>query len=342
MKALCFYQHGGLDVLKYDDVADPAPAAGEVLVEVKACALNHLDIWVLRGWPGLDLKMPHWGGSDISGVVAGLGEGVKGFKTGERVVIDHGINPVEDEFTLRGEHSMSPRYMIIGEHVRGGFAKYVTVPAKNLVKMPDDLDFPEACAPLLVTLTAWRMLINRGKLRAGETVLVVGAGGGVNSASIQIAKLAGATVYVVASSAAKAEKALELGADFVIDRSRKDWLREILKLTRRRGVDIVVDNVGAATLNNSMAAAARGGRLVIVGNTSGPMVEIDVRKIFGKQISLIGSTMGSPRDFRDITRLLWSGRIKTLIDEVIPLSEGKRGFEMMERARMFGKIVLAP
>ena len=218
----------------------------------------------------------------------------------------------------------------------------MVAPAKNLVKMPDDIDFPEACAPLLVTLTAWRMLINRGKLRAGETVLVVGAGGGVNSASIQIAKLAGAIVYVVASNAEKAEKARELGADFVIDRSRADWGREVQRLTAKRGVDLVVDNVGAATLNTSMAVVARGGRIVIVGNTSGPQVEIDIRKIFGKQISLIGSTSGSPQDFRDITRLLWSGKIKALISEVIPLSEGKRAFEIMEQSEMFGKIVLIP
>ncbi len=342
MKALCYYQHGGLDVLRYDDVADPVPGKGQVLVEVKACALNHLDLWVMRGLPGLDLEMPHWGGSDIAGVVAGLGPGVTGLETGRRVVIDHGINPIEDEFTRRGEHSMSPRYVIIGEHTRGGLAEYIAVPAQNVVEIPDSLDFPEACAPLLVTLTAWRMLINRAKLRAGETVLTVGAGGGVNSASIQIAKLAGATVYVVASNAAKAERARELGADFVIDRSQVDWGREVQRLTAKRGVDLVVDNVGAATLNTSMAVVARGGRIVIVGNTSGHLAEIDVRRIFGKQISLIGSTMGSPQEFRDITGLLWSGRIKTVIDEVIPLSEGKRGFQILKRSEMFGKIVLVP
>jgi NADPH:quinone reductase-like Zn-dependent oxidoreductase len=342
MKALCFHQHGDLDVLSYEDVVDPAPTSGEVIVEVKACALNHLDLWVMRGWPGLGLEMPHWGGSDIAGVVVGLGDGVTGVEIGHRVVIDHGINPVEDEFVLRGEHSMSPRYGIIGENVRGGFARFVKAPAKNLVKIPDDVDFPQACAPLLVTLTAWRMLISRAKLRAGETVLIVGAGGGVNSAAIQIAKLAGALVYVVASSARKGEKALELGADFVIDRSKVNWSKEIYRLTNRRGVDLVVDNVGAATLSTSMSAAARGGRIVIVGNTSGPMTEIDVRMIFGKQISLIGSTMGTPKDFRDITRLLWSGKIKTVIDRVMPLSEGKRGFEMMERGELFGKVVLVP
>jgi NADPH:quinone reductase-like Zn-dependent oxidoreductase len=342
MKALCFYEHGGPDVLRYDDVADPTPGKGQVLVEVKACALNRVDIFVMRGWPGLDLEMPHWGGADIAGVVAGLGEGVTGFETGSRVVVDHGINRVEDEFTRRGDHSMSPGYMIIGEHIRGGFARYVAAPAQNLVRMPDKIDFPEACAPLLVTLTAWRMLINRGKLRAGETVLVVGAGGGVNSVAIQIAKMAGATVYVVASNAEKAEKARELGADFVIDRSVSDWGKEVRRLTAKRGVDLVVDNVGAATLNTSMAVVARGGRIVIVGSTSGPQVEIDIRNIFGKQISLIGSTMGTPKDFRDITRLLWSGRIKTIVGEVIALSEGRRGFEIMERGEMFGKIVLAP
>ena len=342
MKALYFHEHGDLNVLRYGDVADPIPGKGQVIVKVKACALNHLDIWVMRGWPGLNLEMPHWGGSDISGVVTGLGEDAAGVEIGQRVVIDHGINPVEDEFTRSGEHSMSPGYRIIGENIRGGFAEYVTAPAKNLVTIPDNIDFPEACAPLLVTLTAWRMLINRAKLRAGETVLVVGAGGGVNSVSIQIAKLAGAMVYVVAGDAVKAEKARKLGADLVIDRSRTDWPKEVQRLTSKRGVDVVVDNVGAATLNMSMTVAARGGRIVIVGNTSGPQAQIDVRMIFGKQISLIGSTMGTPRDFRDITSLIWSGRIKTVIEEVMPLREGIRGFEMMERGEMFGKIVMEP
>lgn len=342
MKALCFYTHGEVDVLKYDDVPDPVPGKDEVLVQVKACALNHLDIWVMRGIPGLKLEMPHWGGSDIAGVVAGAGPGVSGWRTGQRVVIDHGISDFEDEFTQRGEPTMSPRYKIIGEQTRGGFAEYVAAPARNLVEIPDGIDFPEAAAPLLVTLTAWRMLISRARLRAGESVLVVGAGGGVNSAAIQIAKLAGATVYAVASNQEKAQKAQGLGADFVIDRSRVDWGKEIHRLTGKRGVDVVVDNVGAATINISMQAVARGGRIVIVGNTSGPVAEIDIRRIFGKQISLIGSTMGTHQDFRDVTRMLWSGKIKTIIDTIMPLSDGRKGFEMMERSDQFGKIVLVP
>lgn len=342
MKALCYYQHGALDQLKYDDVPEPAPGEGEVLLKVKACALNHLDIWVMRGWPGLNLEMPHWGGSDIAGVVAEAGSGVSDWQPGDRVVVDHGVNLFEDEFTRRGEHTMSPGYRIFGEHMRGGLAQYMAVPAKNLVRAPDEIDFPQAAAPLLVTLTAWRMLINRAKLRAGETVLVVGAGGGVNSVAIQIAKMAGAVVYAVASNAGKAQKAMELGADFVVDRSRGNWGKEVQRLTGKRGVDVIVDNVGAATINTSMQVAARGGRIVIVGNTSGPMAEIDIRRIFGKQISLIGSTMGTPQDFRDITRLLWSGKIRTVVSQVLPLSEGRRGFEMLEKGEMFGKIVLVP
>lgn len=342
MKALCYYGHGGLDVLTYDDVPERKPGRGEVLVQVKACAINHLDIWVMRGWPGLNLEMPHWGGSDIAGVVVETGSEVSAWKSGQRVVIDMNLNTGEDEFTRRGEPSMSPGYRIIGEHVRGGLAEYLVVPAENLVEIPEKIDFAEAAAPLLVTLTAWRMLIHRAMLRAGETVLVVGAGGGVNSVATQIAKLAGATVLVVASNAEKAEKALGLGADIAVDRSRLDWRKEVLRLTGKRGVDVVVDNVGAATLDASMQVVARGGRIVIVGNTSGPHAEIDIRRIFGKQISLIGSTMGTHQDFREITQLLWSGRLKTVVDAVIPLSEGLRAFQMMERSDQFGKIVLVP
>jgi NADPH:quinone reductase-like Zn-dependent oxidoreductase len=342
MKALCFYEHGGQDVLRYEDVSEPQPKQDEVLLKVKACAINHLDVWVRRGWPGLRLEMPHWGGADVAGIVAGLGKGVTGWQVGDRVVVDPGINTVEDEFTGRGEDSISPGYHILGEGMRGGFAEYLSVPARNLAYMPENLDFPTAAAPLLVTLAAWRMLIHRARLRTGESVLVVGAGGGVNSMAIQIAKLAGATVYVVASDAQKVERAHELGADFVLDRSKVDWGREMMRLTGKRGVDVVVDNVGRATINTSMRAVARGGRIVIIGNTSGPQAEIDIRYIFGKQISLIGSTMGTHQDFREVTALLWKGRLKTVMDSVIPLSEGREAYALLERGKQFGKIVLTP
>jgi len=341
VKALCFYEHGELDVLQYTDVPDPAPGPGQVLVRVRACALNHLDVWVRRGWPGLKLEKPHWTGADVAGEVSALGDGVTGWEVGQRVVVEPGISTCEDEFTSRGEHSLSPGYVILGEHIQGGQAELVAVPATNLTPMPDGWDFPQAAAPLLVSLTAWRMLIHQARLRAGESVLVIGAGGGVNSMAIQIAKLAGATVYALTSTEKKMEKAHELGADVVLNyREDPQWSKTLYKMTGRRGVDVVVDNVGQATLPQSMRAVARGGRIVIVGNTSGPRVEIDTRFIFGKQISLIGSTMGSHQDFRDVTNLFWAGKLKPVVDRVMPLSEGQAAFEALEQGKQFGKIVL--
>ena len=342
MKALYFEQHGELDVIQYGAVPEPETGPGQIKVRVRATALNFLDIWVRRGWPGLKLEMPHWCGADMAGEIVELGEGVSDWQVGQRVVADPGISLFEDEYTGRGEDSVSPGYHVLGEHHRGGAAEYIVLPASSWAVMPDDVDFPEAAAPLLVTLTAWRMLIHQAALRAGESVLVVGAGGGVNSMAIQVAKLAGAFVYVVASSDKKAQLAKDLGADIVLDRSQVDWGREIFKLTAKRGVDVVVDNVGKATLMTSMQALARGGRIVIVGNTSGPLAEIDIRYIFGKQISLVGSTMGSHQDFKEVITMLWSGKLRPVVDRVMPLSEGRQAYEIMQKGGQLGKIVLTP
>ena len=342
MKALYFEEHGNVDVVRYGNVPDPVTGPDDAVVRVRACALNHLDIWVRRGWPGLKLEMPHWCGADVAGDIAEIGRNVSGWKVGQPVVVDPGISLIDDEHTRRGEDSVSPGYHVLGEHTRGGAAEYLAVPAANLAPMPEGWEYPDAAAPLLVGLTAWRMLIHRARLKAGETVLVIGSGGGVNSITVQIAKLAGAKVFVVAGNPQKAKRAKDLGADEVFDRSSVDWSKEVYRLTKKRGVDIVVDNVGKATLAKSMMAVARGGRIVIVGNTSGPQTEIDIRFIFGKQISLIGSTMGSHQDFRDILELTKSGRLKPVIDRVMPLSEGKEAYGLMERGEIFGKLVLTP
>jgi len=340
MKALYFLEHGGPEVLQYGDLPEPQPGEGEALVRVKAVALNHLDLWVCQGWPGLNLPKPHIGGSDVAGIVAGYGAGAKGPAVGTRVAIDPGIVQGEDEWTRRGEESVSPHYHLLGEHVRGGCAEYVTVPSRNLLPIPDGFDFAHAAAPILVGLTAWRMLVKRAQLKAGESVAIVGAGGGVNSFSIQVAKHLGATVYAITSAPEKMRKAKELGADYVVNYREEDWSKKLYQLTGKRGVDVVVDNVGQATLNSSMRALARGGRVVIVGNTSGPKAEIDVRLIFGKQISLIGSTMGSHDDFCDVMKLLWTGTIKPVIDRMMPLAEGRAAHDLLAAGQQFGKIVL--
>lgn len=340
MKALYFREHGGLEVLQYGDLPDPHPGPGEALVQVKAVALNHLDLWVRQGWPGLNLPKPHIGGSDVAGLVAGYGTGANGPAVGTRVVIDPGVVLGEDEWTRRGEESVSPHYQLLGEDVRGGCAEYVTVPSRNLLPIPDGIDFAQAAAPILVGLTAWRMLVKRAQLKGGESVAIVGAGGGVNSISIQIAKYLGATVYAITSTPDKMRKAKELGADDVINYRQEDWSKKLYQLTGKRGVDVVVDNVGQATLNSSMRALARGGRVVIVGNTSGPKAEIDVRFIFGKQIGLIGSTMGSHQDFCDVMELVWAGTLKPVIDRMMPLSEGRAAHELLAAGQQFGKIVL--
>ncbi len=343
MKAIVFYQHGGPEVLQAAELPTPHPGPGEVQVRVHACAMNHLDLWVRRGIPALRLEMPHIPGSDVAGVVTEVGPEVSGVQVGDRVVVNATLSCGECEFCLRGEDNRCRRGAILGEHVRGGYAEYVVVPARNVLKLPGGFPYEEAAAASLVFLTAWHMLITRGGLRPGEDVLIVGAGGGVNTAALQIAKLAGARVVVVASNPEKAERVRALGADHVIDRSQEpDWSRAVWQWTGRRGVDVVVDNVGRATLAQSMRVVARGGRIVIVGNTSGPEAQIDIRFIFGKQISIIGSTMGSHQDFRDVMALIWAGKLKPVVDRVMPLAEGKRAFELMERGEQFGKIVLVP
>jgi NADPH:quinone reductase-like Zn-dependent oxidoreductase len=343
MQALFFTQHGGPEVMQYGNLPAPTPGPGEALVRVRAVALNHLDLWVRRGGPAFErLPKPHVGGADVAGIVVGYGAGATGPSIGTRVAVDPGVLTGEDAWTQRGEDSLSPHYHILGEEAWGGCAEYVTVPARNLLPIPAHAGFAQAAAPCLVFLTAWRMLVKRAQVQAGETVAIVGAGGGVNSAAIQICKHLGATVYAITSTPEKMDKARQLGADHVINYKTEDWSRAVFIATGKRGVDVVVDNVGAPTWTPSIRALARGGRLVTVGGTGGPSVEMDLRLVFRKQISILGSTMGSRQDFREMMGLIFDGKLVPVIDRVMPLAEGRAAHELLERGAQFGKVVLEP
>jgi len=340
MKALYFSEHGSTDKLIYSELPEPAPRRGEVLIKVEACALNHLDLWVLRGWEGLKLTMPHIGGADVSGTIAEIGAHVSGLSVGDEVVIQPGFATEEDEFTRSGDESLSPSYQIVGESRPGGFADYVVVPASSVFPKPKSLTFPEAASSLLVNLTAHRMLFKRAKLTKGQWVLIVGAGGGVNSASIMMAKSCGAKVFALSSSDNKLEKARKLGADEVLNyKEHPGWG----KLVRQGigGADVVVDNVGV-TFNESLHALKRGGTLVTVGNTAGPKVQFDNRLVFAKQLSIVGSTMGGRDDFTKVLSLLEAKKITPIIDSELPLAKGRQAFEKLDRGEQFGKIVLIP
>lgn len=339
MNTLQFSEHGGVDVLQYDQAPEPTPAPGEVMVRLRAAALNHLDLWIRRGWPGLQLQMPHIGGADGVGEVCALGAGADGVEVGTRVAICPGFATAEDEFTRRGQHPLSPRFCILGEQRTGTFAEYVCVPTQALLPMPAGAEFTVTVAAQLTYLTAWRMLVTQAEIRPGEIVLIVGSGGGVNTAALQIVKLCGAEAIVLCGSEHKMERAREQGADEVLDYRDEEWPKNLHKLTDKKGVDIVVDNVGQATFQKSLAALKRGGRLVTVGNTSGPKVEIDIRFIFFKQLRIIGSTLGTPTEFERVMRLVWGGKLAPVIDRVMPLSAGREAHEIMERGEQFGKIV---
>ena len=339
MRALVFHEHGGPEVLHYGEVPDPGAGPGEVVVRVRAAALNHLDLWVRRGWPGLRLVMPHVGGADGAGEVHAVGEGVEGVEVGMRVAICPGFQTREAEFVRRGDHSMSPGYRILGESWPGVFGEFARVPAHAVLPMPESADYALTAAAQLVFLTAWRLLMTRGRLRAGETVLLVGTGG-VNTAALQIAALSGARTFVLTGSVEKGDRARELGAEEVLASGREDWDEAVRELTGRRGVDVVVDNVGRATFGRSLSALRRGGRLLTVGNTSGPKAEVDIRYLFFKQLQVIGSTVGTPEEFREVMGLVWAGRLQPAIDRTLPLSQGREAHRLMEERRVFGKIVL--
>lgn len=342
MKAILFHQHGGPEVLQYADFPAPEPGPGQVLIRLRAAALNRLDLWVRQGWPGIHLEYPHIPGADGAGEVASLGEGVKEFAVGDRVVINANLGCGRCDYCLAGKDNLCRTWRLLGETVRGTYAEYVVVPAGNILRLPDGFDYHAAAAAGLVFQTAWHSLITRARLKAGETVLIVGASGGVNTASIQIAKLAGARVLVVGSSPIKVALAQSLGADEVIDRSKEaNWARAVFEATGRRGTDVVVDNVGAGTLPMSLRAAGKGGRILTVGNTGGPTFEIDNRFVFGKHLSILGSSMGTRTDFATVMALVFEGRLRPVLDRQFALQEAAAAQARLAAGDQMGKITLA-
>jgi NADPH2:quinone reductase len=342
MQTVQFTEHGDTDVIEYGDFPDPEPGPEEVLVDVRAGALNHLDVWTRRGLPGIDLEMPHIPGSDGAGEVLEVGEAVTRFEPGDRVALTAGVHCGGCEYCRHGEHSLCIRFHIIGEHVRGVHSELAAIPGDNLIPVPEGVDWETAAAAPLVFQTAWRMLIHRGDLKAGETVLVLGASGGVGHAAVQIANHAGAEVYATASTDEKLEYARETGADHVINYEDEDFASEIRDLTNRRGVDMVVDHVGEATYPDSLKSLAKGGRLVTCGATTGPNPDAGLNRIFWNQLAVIGSTMATLGEVNEVMDLVWDGTFEPRIREVLPMSETARAHELLEEREGFGKVVVVP
>ena len=342
MHAVRFHEHGGVDVLKYEEAPQPQIEASEVLVKVKACALNHLDIWLRQGAGDWKLPLPHIVGSDVSGEVAEVGSHVKRVKAGERVLLCPGISCGQCEMCFKGLDSACRSYTLFGVFVDGGYAQYVKSPEVNVIHIPDDLSFDEAAAVPLVFLTAWHMLFTRAQLKPGEDVLVIGAGSGVGSAAIQIAKSAGARVIATAGGDWKLAKAKALGADEVINHRQQSIAEEVRRITGKRGVDVIVEHVGAAVWEECFNSLATYGRLVTCGVTSGGEVKLNVQGLFGRQRAILGSFMGGKAELLEALKLIARRKLRAVIDSAFPLPEAAAAQRKMESREFFGKILLHP
>jgi len=342
MKATIFRQHGGAEVLEYAEVDEPRIRANEVLVEVRACALNHLDVWARKGLPGIEIPLPHILGNDIAGVVREAGEVVDWVRPGDEVLLQPGVSCGHCAECLRGLDNLCAAYDMLGYRRDGGYAELVAAPAVNVIPKPANLSWEEAAALPLVTVTAWHMLVTRARVEPGEDVLIHAAGSGVGSVGIQIAKLRGARVIATAGSDEKLEKARALGADDVVNYTRADWPKEVRRLTNKKGVEVVFEHTGAETWPGSIAALARDGRLVTCGATSGYDARTDLRQVFYRHLSLLGSFMGSKAELLDAMKFVERGQIRAVVDRTLPLAEARRAHELMEDRAQFGKLVLVP
>ena len=342
MKAVRIHEHGGPDVLRYEDSPEPKIRADQVLLRVRASGMNHLDLFVRGGLPGLKLPMPHTLGSDAAGEIVEVGELCGRVKPGDRVLLAPGLSCRQCEFCLKGQDNFCPRYHLFGYFTPGSNAEYMAVPEVNAIPIPGDLSFEEAAASPLVFLTAWHMLIGIAKIRMGEDVLVIGGSSGVGMAAIQIAKLFQCRVFATAGGESKLEKARELGADEVIDHYRQDIKGEVRRLTGKRGVDIVFEHVGAATWDHSAACLAHHGRLVTCGATTGAEVNLNLNHLFFRQLGFNGSFMGTMGELHDVLKLVGRRILKPVIDSISPLSEVRAAHERIENKEQFGKIVFVP
>jgi NADPH:quinone reductase-like Zn-dependent oxidoreductase len=342
MKAVIFNRHGGPEVLEYADSPEPKIQANEVLVAVKACALNHLDVWARGGMPGIQIPLPHILGNDIAGVVREVGELVSWVRPGAEVMLQPGVSCGHCAECLAGRDNLCRDYDILGYRRAGGYAEFVAAPGVNVIPKPESLSWEEAAALPLVTLTAWHMLVTRAALQPGEHVLIHAAGSGVGSIGIQVAKLLGARVIATAGSDEKLAKAKELGADEVVNYTKADWPKEVKRLTDRKGVEVVFEHTGAATWLGSIASLKSNGRLVTCGATSGFTAHTDLRQVFYKHISILGSFMGSKSELLDAMKFVAAGKIRAVIDQTLPLAEARRAHELMEDRAQFGKLVLVP
>ena len=340
MKAIVFHQHGGPEVLHYEDAPQPVIGANEVLVHVKACALNHLDIWVRIGIPGVPFPLPHIPGSDIAGEIAQIGADVTTVRVGQKVVVAPGVSCGKCSACLAGQDNRCRQFTNLGYMIDGGCAEFVRCPEVNCLAFPENLSFEEAASIPLVFQTAWHMLVARAELQPGEDVLVLGAGSGVGSAAIQISKFFGARVIATAGNEAKLEKAKQLGADHVINHKSQKIRDEVRRITGKRGVDVVFEHVGTATWDDSMASLTASGRLVTCGATTGYDAKIDLRFLFSRQLSLLGSYMGTKSELQTVMKLVAAGRLKPVIDRVFPLAEAAAAHMYLESGQQFGKVVL--
>jgi NADPH:quinone reductase-like Zn-dependent oxidoreductase len=341
MQAAVLREHGERDAIRLEDVPIPQPAYGEVRIQVHACALNWLDVGIRRGPKFGAIPLPLIGGGDIAGVIDYIGDGVSGLDVGDEVLVYPLVTCGECEFCRRGEPTTCPQHRIIGEHINGGLAEYVVVPANNLIRKPTNLTFVDAAALPVVAMTAWHMLISVGGLHVGEQVLIIGAGGGVASMGIQVARHAGARVFATTSRADKTARARALGAHEVFNYREADWVRSVLDATGGRGVDLVQDNVGAATWADGLRALARNGRLVVCGSHSGTQFPLDIPQIYHRQLRILGSNGGTYHDLMSALELVKDEILKPVVDTVLPLSQIHEAHRLLEEGDHFGKVVIA-